>query len=785
MHRSGSITAEDSGSESVSLSGRSPSLLSITAASGDRYEDACVSFDKLRFQNKRDKKLPDADTGNSLSRPQTELRSVSSVSVRGAHQVNSQLSIPFSRREQSPIQTVFAPSGANGFNSLCYSVGAAANERVSELDSGSTLMSKTPPQPQSDGVSTLRACSPLLEKPLVPRIRDSAGGSFCEEGGNDGRVALRLGRSVRGQNSEREMARLAEMRAHKLSGTINSVSSVETFCAVSVEPPRSDQIRQHNRGGIYKSPRRHTFSSASQFGTETDCMGQETFSFITGNTRPGNNEYGGGSPVQGESSVRRMDTPPSGSGSVVEEIRPRGRRSLRIARKQSLPSILLASARRCAYGCGCSSVPMAKRTALRIPSAKSDHTNSKKGKTVRPLSHTDCPELAGETVADGDNSALSRPALASSAAQRPSLTSARGDISPRPGQSCSLGLARERLNLNATGLPPRVIETIQNARAASTRSAYDRKWNVFEQWCSHKRIVPFLCSVADVLCFLQELLDKGRAFSTVKVYLAAISACHMGIDNNTMGQHPLVCRFMRGARRLNRVSKPLIPPWDLSVVLNALSRAPFEPIDSSDLKLLSLKTALLLALSTAKRISELHALSVHNSCMQFAMDCSRVSLKTNPAFVPKVSDSALACNQVDLIAFHPPPFSSPEEERLHCLCPVRALRCYVNRTKTLRKSSQLFVSWANSHKGKPISRQRLSHWVVEAIIVGYNSRGLEAPGGLKAHSTRGLSTSWALFKGVSVPDICAAASWASPHTFVRFYRLDVTEPSLAHSVLSV
>ncbi len=163
-------------------------------------------------------------------------------------------------------------------------------------------MSKTPPQPQSDGVSTLHACSPLLEKLLIPRFRDSAGGSFHEEGGNDGRVTLRLGCSVRGQNSEREMARLAAEHAHKLPGTVNSASSIETFCAAFAEPPRSDQIRQHNHGGIYKSPRGLTLSSASQSGTETDCVGQETLSFITGNARPGNNECGGGSPVQGESS---------------------------------------------------------------------------------------------------------------------------------------------------------------------------------------------------------------------------------------------------------------------------------------------------------------------------------------------------------------------------------------------------------------------------------------------------------------------------------------------------
>lgn len=96
-----------------------------------------------------------------------------------------------------------------------------------------------------------------------------------------------------------------------------------------------------------------------------------------------------------------------------------------------------------------------------------------------------------------------------------------------------------------------MVKTIQTARVASTRSAYDQKWSVFEQWSAHKHIVPFLCPVADVFCFLKELIDKGRCFSTIKVYLAPISACRVGIERNIIGQHPLVCRFMRGARHLN------------------------------------------------------------------------------------------------------------------------------------------------------------------------------------------------------------------------------------------
>ena len=88
--------------------------------------------------------------------------------------------------------------------------------------------------------------------------------------------------------------------------------------------------------------------------------------------------------------------------------------------------------------------------------------------------------------------------------------------------------------------------------------------------------------------------------------------------------------------------------------------------------------------------------------------------------------------------------------------------------------TSLFVSWATPHKGKPLSRQRLSLWILEAVSLAYGCKGLQPPQGLRAHSTRGMATSWALFRGVSVQDICAAASWATPHTFVRFYRLDVS-----------
>lgn len=72
------------------------------------------------------------------------------------------------------------------------------------------------------------------------------------------------------------------------------------------------------------------------------------------------------------------------------------------------------------------------------------------------------------------------------------------------------------------------------------------------------------------------------------------------------------------------------------MVLEALCAAPFEPLELLDLKSLSYKTSLLMALSSAKRVGDLHALSIHPSCAQFAPSDSKVKLRPNKAFAPKV-----------------------------------------------------------------------------------------------------------------------------------------------------
>ena len=71
-------------------------------------------------------------------------------------------------------------------------------------------------------------------------------------------------------------------------------------------------------------------------------------------------------------------------------------------------------------------------------------------------------------------------------------------------------------------------------------------------------------------------------------------------------------------------------------MLQALQDAPFEPLQSADLKLLSLKTLLLIALASIKRVGGLQAFLVDESCLEFGPGDNHVVLRPRPGYVPKV-----------------------------------------------------------------------------------------------------------------------------------------------------
>ncbi len=139
-----------------------------------------------------------------------------------------------------------------------------------------------------------------------------------------------------------------------------------------------------------------------------------------------------------------------------------------------------------------------------------------------------------------------------------------------------------------------------------------------------------------------------------KVYAAAISAFHAPIAGRSVGRYSAVIQYLRGAKRMNPLRPRTVPPWDLPTVLRAMKGPPFEPLQSSSLRAISLKTALLLALASVKR-GDLEALSVNPACLEFGPNDSKVVLRPRLGYVPKV-------------------FSTPFRAQVMALSPRRAAR---------------------------------------------------------------------------------------------------------------
>ena len=119
-----------------------------------------------------------------------------------------------------------------------------------------------------------------------------------------------------------------------------------------------------------------------------------------------------------------------------------------------------------------------------------------------------------------------------------------------------------------------------------------------------------------------------------------------------------------------------LPDWNLSLVLQCLSRFPFEPLKLASDKHLTWKTSFLLAVASAKRVSELRslALSVHHS--RGWSSCTFFFL---PDFVAKTQNPSVLDSRFE--EFSVPSlddFVGGDRDEL-LLCPIRALRKYLSQ----------------------------------------------------------------------------------------------------------
>ena len=131
--------------------------------------------------------------------------------------------------------------------------------------------------------------------------------------------------------------------------------------------------------------------------------------------------------------------------------------------------------------------------------------------------------------------------------------------------------------------------------------------------------------------------------------MGAIAANHSLEAGHSIGRNDLVVKFLKGTRRLNSPCPQTVLCWDLSMVIGAIKRPPIEPISSANLRPLSLKMALLLALPLVKHVGDLQALSFSTSCLEFGLNDCKVILKPRHGYVPKVLSTPFRAQVISLL----------------------------------------------------------------------------------------------------------------------------------------
>ena len=164
------------------------------------------------------------------------------------------------------------------------------------------------------------------------------------------------------------------------------------------------------------------------------------------------------------------------------------------------------------------------------------------------------------------------------------------------------------------------------------------------------------------------------------------------------------------------------PAWDVALVLQSLTNQPYEPIRETEELFFAQKTLFLIALASAKRVGELHALSYRVS---HSTDWKEVSFSFVPGFVAKAQDQSsfdLRFESFTVPALLKP--SSSPNGRL--LCPVRAVKRYLDRTAQHRpRCDRLFI--ATGRTKKEVSKNTVSFWLRKVISLAYQLSGKPLP----------------------------------------------------------
>ena len=146
-------------------------------------------------------------------------------------------------------------------------------------------------------------------------------------------------------------------------------------------------------------------------------------------------------------------------------------------------------------------------------------------------------------------------------------------------------------------------------RRPSTKRMYDVWWLRFARWAAGQGFDPLDPTAAQIASFLFTLFDThGLLPQTVKGNRTCLGSVLNRTGKAKVVMHKTISDMITSMELQRPRVMPVLPQWDLGIVLEVLSKPPYEPLREASFKHLTLKTVFLLAMASAGRRSELQVL---------------------------------------------------------------------------------------------------------------------------------------------------------------------------------
>ncbi|XP_021360867.1 uncharacterized protein LOC110455211 [Mizuhopecten yessoensis] len=623
---------------------------------------------------------------------------------------------------------------------------------------------------------------PLVERGDNSVQRQNTDGQISRFSPNYRCVGRGLGGPHREFEDLREMGSTRDIERYQLEGTESSSISNYADSSTSTRKEGSGTVGQLNSSNIHKQAGGNSFSRTLYVNLETSPILYNRKDRTKVNTHTRQVKPDCRCSIQEVSDhSNRMDSSETDTEPGILFLERTSDRSVRLKTKSSVACIHVSSPRQPGFGCRCSSSELDRNVCLCISSNIPSSTGDQEGPSG---TH----DLDLNSTILGETSMVSRPNR--SADRAPNQITSEGGHNQAASQRLASSIPRHtevdcmeavRRQYSEEGFSRAVANRAVEARRPSTYQTYNAKLNLYSKWAAEKRFDPFSATVAQIADFMEYLFSvKNLQVRTIQGYRSAISLIHPGWNGVKVGNHPRLEKLLKAYFNSRPSKRKLSPTWSLTLVLNMLMKAPFEPLIHVPLKFLTLKTVFLVAISSGRRRSGLQALCCKEGHIRW--DQTGVALIPHPGFLAKNDSLSYVSKRIFLPKMAS--LSSVEEDRL--VCPCRALSQYLLRTKKFRKGvEQLFVTYKDNlcHAA---SRDTISRWIVQTIERCYKESTDTDFSMAKAHDTRSLSTSMALFKGISMEEIMEAASWKSESTFTNHYLKNMSQETgrFARAVLT-